>query len=94
MRSAVGMTALGTSRFAPIRAAKSAPSTELDRLSNILKSFNEQFGNIPWVDADRIHRVIVDEIRDGVDAANREQVSSERSPDVTTNSFRLATMSA
>jgi type I restriction enzyme, R subunit len=24
---------------------------ELDRLSNILKTFNDQFGNIPWTDA-------------------------------------------
>jgi len=31
------------------------PERELDRLSNILETFNEQFGNIPWGDADRVH---------------------------------------
>ena len=30
------------------------PEPELDRLSNILKIFNDQFGNIPWTDADRV----------------------------------------
>jgi type I restriction enzyme R subunit len=30
------------------------PEPELDRLSNILKTFNDQFGNIPWTDADRV----------------------------------------
>ena len=32
------------------------PEPELDRLSNILKAFNDQFGNISWTDADRVHR--------------------------------------
>ncbi len=35
---------------------------ELDRLSNILKTFNDQFGNIPWSDADRVHQLITVEI--------------------------------
>jgi len=35
---------------------------ELDRLSNILKTFNEQFGNIPWTDADRVHKLITEDI--------------------------------
>ena len=35
---------------------------ELDRLSNILKTFNDQFGNIPWTDADRVHKMITEEI--------------------------------
>jgi type I restriction enzyme R subunit len=38
------------------------PEPELDRLSNILKAFNDQFGNIPWTDADRVHRLITEEI--------------------------------
>lgn len=38
------------------------PEPELDRLSNILKTFNDQFGNIPWTDTDRIHRLISSEI--------------------------------
>lgn len=39
---------------------KSEP--ELDRLSNIIKAFNEQFGNIPWTDADRVRKLITEEI--------------------------------
>jgi type I restriction enzyme R subunit len=35
---------------------------ELDLLSNILKMFNDQFGNIDWKDADKIRKVIAEEI--------------------------------
>ena len=35
---------------------------ELDRLSNILKTFNDQFGNISWTDEDRVHKLITEEI--------------------------------
>jgi type I restriction enzyme R subunit len=35
---------------------------ELDRLSNIIKAFNDQFGNIDWQDADRVQRLITEEI--------------------------------
>jgi type I restriction enzyme R subunit len=38
------------------------PEPELDRLSNIIKVFNEQFGNIPWTDADRVRKIIIEEI--------------------------------
>lgn len=44
---------------------------ELDRLSNILKAFNDQFGNIEWSDGDRINRLITEDIprRVSADAA-------------------------
>lgn len=38
------------------------PEPELDRLSNILKTFNDQFGNIPWTDTDRVHKLITEDI--------------------------------
>ncbi|HEX5445122.1 MAG TPA: type I restriction endonuclease subunit R, partial [Pirellulales bacterium] len=38
------------------------PEAELDRLSNILKTFNDQFGKIEWTDADRVHKMITEEI--------------------------------
>jgi N-6 DNA Methylase len=38
------------------------PDPELARLSNILKAFNDQFGNIDWKDADKISKVITEEI--------------------------------
>ena len=39
-----------------------SPEPELDHLSNILKTFNDQFGDIPWEDADRVRRLITEEI--------------------------------
>ncbi len=44
------------------------PEPELDRLSNILRVFNEQFGSIPWTDRDRVERLITDDIPAGVAA--------------------------
>jgi type I restriction enzyme, R subunit len=35
---------------------------ELDHLSNILKTFNDQFGGIPWQDKDRVHQLITEVI--------------------------------
>ena len=36
--------------------------TELDRLSNIIKAFNDLFGDIPWEDTGRVHRLITETI--------------------------------
>ena len=49
------------------------PEPELDRLSNIIKAFNDHFGNIPWTDADRVHKLITEDIpaRVAADAAYR-----------------------
>jgi type I restriction enzyme R subunit len=38
------------------------PEPEIDRLSNILKTFNEQFGNVSWTDEDRVRQLITKEI--------------------------------
>ena len=38
------------------------PEPELDLLSNILRTFNEMFGNIDWKDTDRIRKVIAKEL--------------------------------
>jgi len=38
------------------------PEPELDRLSNILKVFNDHFGDIPWADADRVRQLITETI--------------------------------
>jgi len=46
----------------PMTGGGSKAEPELDRLSNILKSFNDQFGNIPWTDTDRVHKLITEEI--------------------------------
>jgi len=41
---------------------------ELDRLSNIIKAFNELYGNIQWTDADRVHKLITVDIPERVAA--------------------------
>jgi type I restriction enzyme R subunit len=56
---------------------KSEP--ELDRLSNILKSFNDQFGNIPWTDADRVHKLITEDIPSRVAADTAYQNAKQNS---------------
>lgn len=38
------------------------PEPEMDRLSNIIKTFNSQFGNIEWTDTDRVHKLITEDI--------------------------------
>lgn len=38
------------------------PEPELDRLSNIIKAFNDQFGNIAWNDVDKIQKIITEEL--------------------------------
>src|SRR5439155_3961695 len=55
------------------------PEPELDRLSNILKTFNDQFGNIPWSDADRVHRLITLDIPSRVTADKAYQNAKKNS---------------
>ena len=38
------------------------PEPEMDRLSNIIKDFNDRFGNIQWKDQDKIEKVIAEEL--------------------------------
>ncbi len=45
-------TEAGGGRFEP----------EMDTLSNILKAFNDHFGDIPWEDADRVRELITETI--------------------------------
>ena len=46
----------------PLVGGGRKPEPELDLLSNILKTFNEMFGNIDWKDADKIGKVIAEEL--------------------------------
>jgi type I restriction enzyme R subunit len=56
------------------------PEPELDRLSNILRAFNDQFGNIPWSDTDRVHRLITEDIPTRV-AADTAYQNAQRNSD-------------
>ena len=42
------------------RGYKAEP--EMDRLENIIREFNDRFGNIEWKDRDRIDGVIAEEL--------------------------------
>ena len=46
----------------PASAGGSRLEPELDRLSNILRTFNEHFGDIRWEDADRVRQLIIETI--------------------------------
>lgn len=63
----------------PVSGGGRKPEPELDRLSNILKTFNDQFGSIPWTDADRVQRLITEEIPTKVAADIAYQNAKENS---------------
>ena len=63
----------------PTAGGGQRPEPELDRLSNILKAFNDQFGNIPWSDADRVHRLITEDIPSRVAADQAYQNARQNS---------------
>ena len=56
------------------------PEPEVDYLSNILRTFNELFGNIEWKDADKIGKVIAEELPDKV-AADKPYQNAMRNSD-------------
>ncbi len=46
----------------PTTGGGGAPEPELDRLSNIIAAFNDQFGSVAWSDTDRVQGMITGEI--------------------------------
>ena len=65
----------------PAAGGGSLTEPELDRLSNILRAFNDLFGDIEWEDADRVRQLIVETIpsRVAADTAFRNaQQNSDR----------------
>lgn len=63
----------------PTTGGGHGPEPELDRLSNILKTFNDQFGNIGWTDEDRIHKLITEDIPNRVAADKAYQNAKQNS---------------
>jgi type I restriction enzyme R subunit len=55
------------------------PEPELDRLSDILRAFNDLWGNIPWSDRDRIAKVIAEELPPRVSADKAYQNAMKNS---------------
>ncbi len=46
----------------PTAGGGGMPEPEIDRLSNILKGFNDRFGDIPWTNADRVRKLVTEQI--------------------------------
>jgi len=63
----------------PTSGGGAKPEPELDRLSNIIKAFNDQFGNIDWKDSDKIQKVISEEIPAKVSADKAYQNAMKHS---------------
>jgi type I restriction enzyme, R subunit len=63
----------------PTSGGGGKPEPELDLLSNILKTFNDQFGNIPWTDSDRVHKLITEDIPQRVAADTAYQNAKKNS---------------
>jgi len=53
----------------------------MDYLSNIIKAFNDYFGNIEWTDEDRIHQLITQEIPEKVAADPAFQNAMKNTPE-------------
>jgi type I restriction enzyme R subunit len=63
----------------PTETGSHKPEPELDRLSNILKAFNEQFGTL-FTDSDRVAKRIRDDIAPKVAADAAYQNAKENTP--------------
>jgi type I restriction enzyme R subunit len=63
----------------PLGGVGRKPEPELDLLSNILKTFNEIFGNIDWKDGDKIGKVIAEELPTKVAADKAYQNAMQNS---------------
>ena len=63
----------------PTEEGGGRPEPELDRLSNIIAAFNDLFGDIGWVDTDRVRRLITEEIPSRVAVDNAFRNARENS---------------
>jgi type I restriction enzyme, R subunit len=64
----------------PLDAGGGHAEPELDRLSNILKAFNDQFGGVVWSDRDRVRKLVTEEIPAKV-AANKAYQNARKNSD-------------
>ena len=63
----------------PLEGGGHRPEPELERLSAIISSFNDLFGNIDWADGDRIRKLITKEIPQRVAADEAYQNAQQNS---------------
>lgn len=60
----------------PMDGGGSRPEPEMDRLSNVIATFNDLFGGIDWSDLDRVHRLVGEDIPTRVAARMAQRMSS------------------
>ncbi len=60
------------------------PEPEMDRLSNILRAFNDLFGDIPWTNEDRIRKMITEDVPRMVDEDSAYRNAREHSDEQNT----------
>ena len=70
----------GTVEPVPLGGGGGQRNPELDLLSNIVKAFNDQWGSIPWKDADKVRTVITEEIPTKV-AADKAYQNARKNSD-------------
>jgi type I restriction enzyme R subunit len=58
----------------------SKPEPEMKRLQTIIDDFNKHYGNIPWTDADRVRRLIAEDIPNQVAADKALQNAMKNTP--------------
>jgi type I restriction enzyme R subunit len=46
----------------PVDGSSGRPEPEMERLSQIIESFNDLFSSIPWQDTDKVRKVVTEEI--------------------------------
>lgn len=63
----------------PLGSGGGKREPDLDRLSSIVRAFNDQWGNIPWKDADKVRKVITEEIPEKVSADTAYQNARKHS---------------
>src|SRR5262249_44379865 len=63
----------------PADAGGGRAEPELDRLSSILRAFNDLFGKIKWTDNDRIRKLVTEEIPSKVSADKAYQNAKKNS---------------
>jgi type I restriction enzyme, R subunit len=52
----------------PVTLKGGKPEPELDTLENILKVFNQRFGDIEWSDKDKVHKILVEQLPSEMEA--------------------------
>lgn len=81
----------------PVGQGTGKPAPEMEALSNIVKDFNEQFGNIDWKNRDEVQRQInelPERIADSVDFANAVKNGDSQVAQITFNDDMIAIVAA